>query len=278
MGRLRRSWIRLRRGLPAADGPVYVFHHIPKTGGVSVRSALGEWFYRLVDYRPRVDRTDFHSDRITRDPIDLRSVRRGDCLVGHWEAPGFYLHERYPEVLTSPRFKVFTFVRHPLQLQLSLYHWERRQGKDFGVHELQEELLKRPNFIAERIPCPEGRVGDVLGRYFFVGITDRLQASFDALAAILKLPSVPLPHRNQSRTTSAVPDFEDGFLDEFRAANHLDYAIFEKAATGLRIGPAAGAGALRTADVVPPSVTATRRHRPRNVDAEVGGRGEHDEA
>lgn len=224
---LRRTWVRLRHHLPSAGkSPRFVFHHLPKTGGVSVRRALADWFYRLPDYRTRVDPNDFDSERVTPEPRSVDDMGPWDCLVGHFDEPGTYLHERYPSVLQSRDFFLFTFVRHPLQLQLSLYNWEKKKGKDFGVHELQEELLQRPNYLAQRIPCGEGDWESVMRRYHFVGTTGDLQGSFDRLASRLGLPQVVMPHLNQSRTKRQLPKFEDGFLEAFERANAVDYAIY----------------------------------------------------
>ena len=152
-----------------------------------------------------------------------------DCLVGHFDEPGIYLHERYPDVLRSRDYFLFTFVRHPLQLQLSLYSWEQKKGKDFGIHELQDELLQRPNYLAHRIPCDEGDWESVLRRYHFIGTTGDLQGSFDRLADLLDLPRVAMPHLNRSRSKRDLPTFEDGFLEAFEEANKVDYAIYRYA-------------------------------------------------
>jgi len=225
-GTIRRTWVRLRHHLPRRRAPRFVFHHLPKTGGVSVRRGLAYWFCRFPDYRPRTDPGDFLSPRITPDPVDLTRLRAWDCLVGHFDEPGIYLHERYPEVLRSREWFLFTFVRHPLQLQLSLYSWEKKKGKDFGIHELQEELLKRPNYLAHRIPCDESDWESVLRRYDFVGTTGDLQGSMDRLADLLDVPYVEMLHLNRSRSRADIPRFEDGFLEEFERRNGVDYAIY----------------------------------------------------
>jgi len=229
--KLRRKWVRVRRKLGlVGSGPVFVFHHIPKTGGVSIRTALSDWFVSVPDYRPRVNKNDFWSERMERPPADLASLRRYDCLTGHWENKGFYLEERYPAVFHSDRFRVFTFVRHPLQIQLSLYSWEQKKGKKLGAHELEQELLARPNFLANRIPCASvAAVPSTLGQYDFVGLTEDLQGSFDQLAVKFGMPKAPVPHRNRSRSSSSTPDFSESFLEKFKEANSIDYAIYEYA-------------------------------------------------
>lgn len=240
--------MRFRRRLPHLQhDPVFVFHHIPKTGGVSVRNALADWFYPIGDYRFRVDKTDFWSPRITPNPVDLSTLKPRDCLTGHWEEPGFHLHERYPEILLSSRFRLFTFVRDPLQIQLSLYSWEQKRGKVLGAHDMEQELLARPNFIAHRIPCPSVEaVEETMRRYEFVGLTDRLQLSFNRLAERFGLPYVPLPHRNRSRSSSQLPAFSDGFLDAFREANAIDYAIYRRARELLGFSPSQSSEPSRT--------------------------------
>lgn len=42
----RKLWVMI-----SAVSPIYIFHHIPKCGGSSIRMILNEWFVVKSDYR-----------------------------------------------------------------------------------------------------------------------------------------------------------------------------------------------------------------------------------
>jgi hypothetical protein len=204
-----------------------VFHHIPKTGGSSVNRVLPCWFYRISNYPIRLDPNDWTAGHKAPPRLDLSVLRANDCLAGHWAGSGDYLHEKYPEILAEPKYRLFAFVRDPLELKLSLYFWEKRQGKDFGKRSIEDELLMRPNFLAARFPCTEDDYQSVLGRYFFIGFTESIQESFDRLAKIVGRARLPLPHVNRARADSDRVALSSDFRSEFKELNRLNYLVYD---------------------------------------------------
>lgn len=207
----------------APGSPVYVFHHIPKCGGTSVNTVLDDWFSTVKDYRDGW--TTNYPDRVA-----LSRLRSCHCLCGHFELDGYYLHQRYPDVFLSGRYRVFTFVRDPLQLQLSLFRYERSHDQAKTNH-LDEYLSLRTNYLAQRFPATPDNYQAVIDRYFFVGILEEGQASVDLLASMIGKRSRPLPWVNKSReefgNDGGAGEVSPDVATAFKNRNALDYLIYD---------------------------------------------------
>lgn len=214
---LNRLAHRLAR--PCTDnGPIHVFHHLPKCGGTSVLHALSRWFRLVRDYR------DGWSPQ-TPAPIDLRKLSTNHCLCGHFDHGDLLLGRRYPSILADPRLQLFTFVRDPLEAKLSLYHYERKHRRT--TVPLERFLLDRPNYLSERFPLNSETFTDVVARYAFIGTTDNLQSSFDRLAELLGKPDVPIGRSNAA--SKSAPHLHPDFIAQFKEENQTDYALYRHA-------------------------------------------------
>jgi len=209
----------------APKNPVYIFHHIPKCGGTSVNKILDSWFLTYRDYR--TGRTMNYPEK-----VDLGTLRSVHCLCGHFELDGYYLHQRYPEVFLTDtnRFRVFTFIRDPLQVQLSLFRYERKSGAS-NVKSIEEHLMLRPNYIAQRFPATFDNYKEVIDRYYFVGILEYAQKSVDLLATVIGKRSIPLPFMNRTHNFVMYEPVDEKLsrelVDRFRTDNALDYLIYD---------------------------------------------------
>jgi len=214
--------------------PVYVFHHIPKCAGTSMISALRHWFFVVKDYMRY-----YHPEELPffiRHPVNIRKLRSRHCLSGHFALPETHLYKRYPGVWQDRDFKIFTFIRDPLEVKISLYYFEKKRGQREGVS-LAQHLLERKNYIAGILDCTIDNYKDVLDRYFFIGITGHLQSSLDKLADLLDKRKVKLPVLNLSQRDSQASNLSPEMINRFKAANELDYRIYDYCLTRFRQTP-----------------------------------------
>lgn len=206
-----------------ATDRIVVFHHIPKCSGTSVVNVLGRWFLLKEDYRAYVQ-GDWRAAR----RVDLGRLRNRHCLTGHFDYQGVYLRDRYPEILSDHRFLLFTFVRDPLATKLSLYRYEKQSGVIADMT-LEEHLLSRDNYIANRFPCTTEDVDAVLTRYDFIGVTERIDESLAKLARLVQREPVRPPRLNTTGNQRDEPTPGPALIAEFKRRNELDYHIYRRA-------------------------------------------------
>lgn len=197
--------------------PIYIFHHIPKCGGTSLLTVLENWFLTIKDYR--IGETLNYPRK-----VNINKLRSGHCLCGHFELDGNYLYQRYPEALNSDKYKMFTFVRDPLDIQMSLWRYEKKKNTN-RAKSIEEHLLLRPNYLANRFPATKDNYKSVIDRYFFVGILEDYQSGIDLLAHLLGKKVQKVPWVNQTKNTEVV-ELPKSVVARFKQENALDYLIY----------------------------------------------------
>lgn len=220
--RVSRCRLYCVHGLQRSQKPrVYLFHHIPKCGGTSVRLALRQWFHVVNDYRygykgkmpPRVD--------LSRLPVD-------SCVCGHFAHPGYTLVERYPQAIEDPQCRIITFLRDPLAVRLSSYSYEKALG--VHVETLEEHLFAQKNYMATILGVRrEGEIEVVLNRYFFIGLVEKAEESFGILRRLIKKPAVSLHQRNVTGSAALKKNLRPDVHERFMIENELDYCIYRSA-------------------------------------------------
>ncbi len=205
--------------------PVYIFHHLMKCGGSSIVISLTDWFFLRYDLLERVNNLNIFMNQI----YNTEELFGDFCLTGHFQYDGIHLHQRYPEMLKRrSEYKFFTFIRDPLKVKMSLYYYVKK----FGGYEntnlsLRRSLLAESNFLASLFPCDESNYKEVLDRYFFIGIVEKMQESMDKLSVLVNKRKIQIPLSNTTDKDSQVSELTPDFLNKFRERNKLDYMIYD---------------------------------------------------
>jgi hypothetical protein len=207
----------------AAGAPRYLFHHLPKSGGTSLKSALGQWFTVVADYRaPRATETP--------PPLALDRLGPGDLLAGHFAADDMPLAARYPETADPTRWRRFTFLRDPLETALSDYFFTRRKRTQFdpsySAPTLGAYLADYPGLFLRHFECTADTWPEVLQSYWFVGTLDRIDDCLGWLARSLGRPALPPLPRSNETLRDATPSPQD--IARFRARMAVEYAIYDQ--------------------------------------------------
>ncbi len=175
----------------------FLFVHIAKTGGTSVRAALSPLRWRDPWYWPM-----FVCSRLSH----LSGHRIGTKLPRH--AKVILAKEMLPREVFDGLFK-FAFVRNPWDLQVSSYHHIRRERPQYlGGHETFEAFL-RWKLDPERtyqyhldtsITPQSDYLVDLHGQVCvdFIGRYEHLHDDFEQACARIGIRPPALPHRRQA--------------------------------------------------------------------------------
>ena len=180
----------------------FLFVHIAKTGGTSIRSALN--YYRWADpYR-----------------IPLALCSRLSSWYGHRLGCKFPRHakviaarEMLPRELFADLFK-FAFVRNPWDLQVSSYHHIRRERPQLltGINDFEDFLRwkfdpSRPYhyIIDTSIELQSDYLIDLRGNLIvdYVGRYERLAEDFQEACRKIGIRPPQLPHRRRATDRTA---------------------------------------------------------------------------
>ena len=206
--------------------PAYVFHHLMKCGGTSVVNSLYNWYCMQFDYTDDPNSILFELNTFHKFKYNLCNLYSDTCLVSHFQFDGYFLPQRYPEIFKRPEeFRIFTFIRDPLKLMISLYYYGRSNIKE--TTSLMNYINGHQNLLANFFPCNENNYKEVLDRYFFIGIVEQMQESIDKLADLSGKTKIELPTLNISKKDDQAINLSPEFIKSFKEYNSLDYKIYE---------------------------------------------------
>ncbi|WP_299950328.1 glycosyltransferase [uncultured Ruegeria sp.] len=210
--------------------PRYLFHHMPKTGGTSLKRVFGSWFDMVEDYRAPWA-------YIMPPKLDLDTLGPNAMLCGHFAADWAPLLERYPQTAEPVRWRKITFLRDPLERAISIHAYEKKLRLEYDqTYEplpLGEYLRSNEGIFLTHFECNESDWQKALDSYWFIGTLERMPECLNYLAAALG-KSAPdlLPHDNASPRTEKVTD-ED--IAIFRANNAIEFEIYDAVAARLDV-------------------------------------------
>lgn len=212
--------------------PAYFFHHLIKCGGSSIGAVLEKWFQFENDLYDKVDGTlgydyDGNVNKFKKYKFNLENISSDTCIRGHFQHEGIFIDQRYPEIFKRPNeFKVFTFVREPMNVLYSLYYFGKKRDYDYQTISLKTYLKTTKNFLAYLLNCDDSNYKEILDRYFFIGIVDRMQESFDKFASIIGKRKITVPVFNTTEKDSQIAELTPEFIAEIKKQNELDYKIY----------------------------------------------------
>lgn len=188
----------------------FLFVHIAKTGGTSVRAALSKLRWR--------------------DPLYYLAwpCHRLSHLTGHRLGTKFPRHARIvaaqemlPETYFASLFK-FTFVRNPWDLQVSSYHHIRRERPHLMADIDDFEAFLRWKLDPERpyqyhvdtsIQLQTDYLVDLRGNVIvdFIGRYENLAGDFDSVRSKIGVSHLSLPHKRKA--TDRKKDYRTYYSD-----------------------------------------------------------------
>lgn len=197
----------------------YVFHHLPRCGGTSLRSSIMESKKVFNDYR-------LGWGAIYPFKYPLSKFGKNDCLSGHFELEGYHIFQRYPEIYSNKRFKLFTFIRNPLDLSISYYFYRLKMEQDVDT-DIRNHLLKNKNYLSNVLNVNSKNYKKILDRYDFIGIFEEYDESLAQLSTLLRSESLNKKNINKAKTNDLLNSITQEDIDNFKKQNKLDFEIYK---------------------------------------------------
>jgi hypothetical protein len=188
----------------------FLFVHIAKTGGTSVRNALQKYRWRDPYYIPQFIASKLSA--LTHHEVGIKFPRHAKLICAR---------EMLPEDFFNGLFK-FAFVRNPWDLQVSSFHHIRRERPQLmqGIDDFETFLRwkldpHRPYqyHIDTSIELQSDYLVDLHGRVIidYIGHYENLQQDFDHICQTIGIKPFRLPHKRKANDRN---DYRRYYTDE----------------------------------------------------------------
>ena len=198
--------------------------HIPKTGGISVRRVLERKYGKRLglDYPPA--RTQGLANGLMSLPGRLRTrlqARSMRCVHGHFPARKY----------AAGAAEMMVFVRDPIELRASTWHYVRREHARQGSRNPDWEsamTMEIEEFILTQSRTYREYLGQVpMHRFAFVGTIEHFDQDLARLCERLGVAHRPV--RENSNPAGSDYNLDSGIKHRFRQENPQEYELYEAA-------------------------------------------------
>jgi len=191
----------------------FLFVHIAKTGGTSVRAALSPYRWRDPAYYPMWLCSKI--SRMTGHRIGVKFPRHAKVIAAQEMLPREYFNDLFK----------FVFVRNPWDLQISSFHHIRRERPQLlqGMTDFSEFLRwkldpSRPwqYHVDTSIEKQSDYVVDLDGKVIvdYIGRYENLQNDFNHICNSIGIATFDLPHKRKAIDRQ---DYRQYYTDETHA-------------------------------------------------------------
>lgn len=195
--------------------------HIPKAGGATLANVLRRKYgQRLRLIYPPPEEPVFARGRlaVTRTLRNWRPAPR--AVHGHFPASRF----------ANSGAPLITFVRDPLMMRISLWHYARREYARRGLVANQDWRnaidLELPEFLELPSPTLTQFLDVPIERFAFIGLVERYKEDMLRLCSLLNTPYTP-EHANKNPAGSDY-EIEPQLQKQYELANARETALYDE--------------------------------------------------